>query len=41
MGYGGREKKQYSFNPIKAEVLLTHGNSLVRADAKDIMGMIH
>lgn len=35
------ETKQYSFNPIKADILLTHGNSLLRADAKDIMEMIH
>ncbi len=35
------KKKQYSFNPIKADILLTHGNSLLRADAKDIMEMIH
>lgn len=36
-----KEKKQYTFNPIKADISLTHGNSLLRADAKDIIGMIH
>lgn len=34
-------KNLYSFNPIKANILLTHGDGLLRADAKDIMEMIH
>lgn len=38
---GGEKRKQYSFNPIKADILLTHSNSLLKADARDIMEMIH
>lgn len=36
-----KEKSSTLFNPIKADILLTHSNSRLRADAKDIMEMIH
>lgn len=36
-----KRKSSTLFNPINADILLTHSNSCLRADAKDIMEMIH